>query len=326
MQELLKLYDKKGFTVTVRELDITENRNYRPQLRRVKHSDDTNVIISCSIESLDEIMKQAQQVGLLTEEHQFIITTLDMHTIDLEPYQHSGANITGIRLITPDDSLVQIVTNFFSEKFNEGNFDDDDDEENDDEKSDDNENEEADNDEEEEKDEGNDDNKEEEDEDKTPEGLTAEKIRVDVALTYDAVLLFSEVVKKNGGFRRLMKHIKCDDEFEQRPHGISDSLAMNTIPSIRGLSGNIHFDQKGHRSDFHLEIIELTYDGVHTIGTWNTSDGLFLARSHVAVEESALSLRNKTFIVLTALVRVEYVICVISCEFFTFFYFLKKPQ
>jgi glutamate receptor, ionotropic, invertebrate len=303
------MYDKKGFTVTVRELDITENGNYRPQLRRVKHSEDTNVIISCSIESLDEIMKQAQQVGLFTENHQFIITSLDLHTIDLEPYQHSGANITGFRLIRPDDSLVQIVTNFFAERFKEEGFgeddnDDDDDEENDEEDDDeenDNENSNDDNkdDNEDNDEEGND---EKNDNDDVPEGLTAEKLRVDTALTYDAVLLFSEVVKKNGGFRRLMKHIKCEDDLEQRPHGISDSLSMNTIPAIRGLSGNIHFDQKGRRSDFHLEIIELTYDGVHIIGTWNTTDRLYLARSHPPIDENSLSLRNKTFIVLTALV------------------------
>jgi glutamate receptor, ionotropic, invertebrate len=117
MHELLKKYDNKGFTVTVRELDITDNENYRPQLRRVKHSEDLNVIISCSIETLPEILKQAQQVGLLTDKHQFIISSLDFHTIDLEPFQHSGANITGIRLVVPEDIFVVQITEFFAEKY-----------------------------------------------------------------------------------------------------------------------------------------------------------------------------------------------------------------
>lgn len=302
MQELLKMYDKKGFTVTVRQLDVTENQNYRPQLRRVKHSGDLNVIISCSIESLNEILKQALQVGLLTEQHQFIITSLDLHTIDLEPYQHSGANITGFRLISPENPQLHQVADFFAERYREegggddaadGDDNEDDGDDNDNNGNDDNDDDNENNDE---KSKGNGD-----DGNDVPEGLTAEKMRIDTALTYDAVLLFSEVVKKNGGGRSV-KHIKCHDESKQRANGISDSLSMSTIPSIRGLSGTIRFDQKGHRSQFHLEIIELTFDGIHTIGTWSTSDGLDLARSHVDIVQSALSLRNKTFIVLTALV------------------------
>lgn len=100
-------------------------------LRRVKMSDDIHIVIDCSIEALPEILKQvvyhtlfqfnlnknqiysqAQQVGLMTDYHQFIITTMDMHTIDLEPYQYSGTNITGIRLVDPDNPLMQTVTNF----------------------------------------------------------------------------------------------------------------------------------------------------------------------------------------------------------------------
>lgn len=289
MHELLKKYDNKGYTVTVRQLDITDDKNFRHQLRRVKHSDDKNVIISCSIDTLPEILMQAQQVGLLTEDHQFIITTPDMHTINLEPYQHSGANITGIRLIFPDDPMVVQVTDFFAEKYaermakekeknskeNRENADDDDENKSGEE--------------------------EEEEEDETPPGLTAEGMRLDTALTFDSVLLFSEVVSLEEGFQP--KNIKCDDESELRVHGISDSMAMKTIPPIKGLTGEIHFDQKGYRSDFQVEIIELATDGIRRIGTWNTTFGLYLARAHPHIDESVLSLRNKTFVVLTALVE-----------------------
>lgn len=287
MHELLKKYDNKGHTVSVRQLDLTSNNNYRPQLRRVKHSGDKNIMISSSIESLPEILKQAQQVGLLTEEHQFIITSLDMHTLDLEPFQHSGANITGVRIIMPEDSMVVFYSEFFSEKYKEKmkrekdkNVSNNDDDENDD----------------------HDENKIEMDEEEieTPPGLTAENMRVDTALTFDSVLLFSEVVKIEGGIHA--ENIKCDDDSGLRVHGFSDLMAMKTIPPIRGLSGEIHFDQKGHRSNFQVEVIELATDGIRKIGTWNTSDGLYLARFHPSIDDSNLSLRNKTFIVLTALV------------------------
>ncbi|XP_066999471.2 glutamate receptor ionotropic, kainate 2 isoform X2 [Anabrus simplex] len=101
---LLKLNNIKGYSVTVRKLDAV--LDFRPLLRRIKRSGERNFVLDCSFERLPEIMKQALQVGLLVEENSFIITQLDMHNIDLEPYQHSGTNITGIRLVDPDDPFV----------------------------------------------------------------------------------------------------------------------------------------------------------------------------------------------------------------------------
>lgn len=46
-----------------------------------------------------ELELQAQQIGLLVDTYQIILTNLDAHTIDLEPYQYGGANITTLRMI-----------------------------------------------------------------------------------------------------------------------------------------------------------------------------------------------------------------------------------
>lgn len=51
----------------------------------------------------------------MTDYHQFLITTLDMHTIDLEPYQYSGTNITSIRIVDPQSEIVQQVETFITE-------------------------------------------------------------------------------------------------------------------------------------------------------------------------------------------------------------------
>lgn len=51
----------------------------------------------------------------MTDYHQFIITTMDMHTIDLEPYQYSGTNITGVRLVDPENPLMEHVTKYLEE-------------------------------------------------------------------------------------------------------------------------------------------------------------------------------------------------------------------
>ncbi|XP_068993638.1 glutamate receptor ionotropic, kainate 2-like isoform X2 [Neodiprion pinetum] len=104
MHDLLKRWDRRGHTVTVRQL--SEGPNYRQVLREVKTSGDPNIVLDCSIDILSEVLKQAQQVGLMSDKHSFIIASLDLSTINLEPYQHGGTNLTGLRLIDPDDPVV----------------------------------------------------------------------------------------------------------------------------------------------------------------------------------------------------------------------------
>lgn len=51
----------------------------------------------------------------MTDHHQIIIINTDMHTIDLEPFQYSGTNITGIRMVDPENPHVVQVTNFIAD-------------------------------------------------------------------------------------------------------------------------------------------------------------------------------------------------------------------
>lgn len=207
---LLKLYDSKEYTVTVRRINsgLTDN-NYRSVLRRVRLSEDRHIVLECSVDTLPEVLKQAQQVGLLTDQHQFIITSLDMHTIDLEPFQYSGANITGIRMVSPDNPVVARVAQTLAAEMAAEADDgagsdgggyrrqhrrpthndayDDDDGDGDD------------------------------DADavnsaaliELPPGLTADKMRTQTALVYDAVLLLTEALKQLSVDQIRMKRLNC---------------------------------------------------------------------------------------------------------------------
>lgn len=42
---------------------------------------------------------QAQQVGLITEAHSYLITQLDLHTIDLEDFKFGKTKITAFSLV-----------------------------------------------------------------------------------------------------------------------------------------------------------------------------------------------------------------------------------
>ncbi|GLG96196.1 Glutamate [NMDA] receptor subunit 1 [Gryllus bimaculatus] len=101
----------KLYTITLRRLsEDHDNRqatfhdvSERKLLREIKNSGDTDFIIDCNIRRLPEVLTQAQQVGLMVAENRFIISNLDMYTIDMMPYSYGGSNITGIRLIDPDE-------------------------------------------------------------------------------------------------------------------------------------------------------------------------------------------------------------------------------
>lgn len=54
-----------------------------------------NYLVSCRLESLAIFLEQAQQVGIMSDEHSYIIMNPDFQTIDIGPFKHGGSNITG---------------------------------------------------------------------------------------------------------------------------------------------------------------------------------------------------------------------------------------
>ena len=283
VEHVLKNYNKDK-TVTVRQIDLTGESNFRDQLKMVKHSGDKNIVLCSSIESLPEILKQAQQVGLMTDEHQIIVTSLDMHTLDLESFQYSGTNITGFRLVSPDDEYVQDLAEQFQKYYLKKRrttreaSDEDDEEEADEEP------------------------EEEKEVDVAPEGLTAEKMRLNTALTFDAVSLFAQVMAENLDVSS--SGVSCYDQ-SRFINGTSIFNAMKTIPSFKGLSGEMQFDQQGNRENFQLEILEMTPEGLSKVGIWNGKEIQSLRTK--AAESGPIdpnTLQNKTLRVLTVIVRV----------------------
>ncbi|KAJ4452356.1 hypothetical protein ANN_03889, partial [Periplaneta americana] len=107
LSSLLQMFDSSGQAFTMRQLD--PHGNHRDVLRAMRQSGERNIVLDCSVEGLPEVLKQAQQIGLMTSDQSYIITCLDLHTIDLEPYQHGGTNITGLRMVDPDSEIVQMA-------------------------------------------------------------------------------------------------------------------------------------------------------------------------------------------------------------------------
>lgn len=68
------------------------NASIRPLLKQIKNSAESKIVLDCSTEKIYEVLKQAQQIGMMSDYHNYLITSLDLHTVNLEPFAVSQQN------------------------------------------------------------------------------------------------------------------------------------------------------------------------------------------------------------------------------------------
>ncbi|XP_074099238.1 kainate-type ionotropic glutamate receptor subunit 1D isoform X7 [Cotesia typhae] len=107
LQELLKAHGPSEFPIAVRQLGETDD--YRPLLKQIKNSAESHIVLDCSTERIHEVLKQAQQIGMMSDYHSYLITSLDLHSVDLEEFKYGGTNITAFRLVDPEKPEIQKV-------------------------------------------------------------------------------------------------------------------------------------------------------------------------------------------------------------------------
>lgn len=82
-----------------KELVYNEENGYRDVLKEVYMSKANIIVLDCEKELIGEVLKQAQQVGLISEGYYFLITSLDTHTVDMENFKYGGTNFSTFRSI-----------------------------------------------------------------------------------------------------------------------------------------------------------------------------------------------------------------------------------
>lgn len=93
---------------------------------------------------------------------------------------------------------------------------------------------------------------------------------------------------------------------------------MEQQVEIQGLTNIIKFDHQGFRTDFVLDIVELSTTGLRKVGQWNSTRGVNFTRSYGDHQKEIVEyLQNKTLIVTTILVSDEQcILCLLlSCVF-----------
>jgi len=265
LQDLLKFRNKGTESqVVIRQLNPGANHDYRPLLKDIKLEGARKIILDCDVSNIQTILQQAQQIGMMTAYNNYLITSLDLHMVELEDFKYGGTNITAFRLVNPDSELVQSVVRewiqgetvygraipFMGKSIKAGNST------------------------------------------RHQFGIPTE-----TALMYDAAILFAKALNELDRSQDVQTgSLDCDSE-ETWEHGNSLINYMKLV-EMDGLTGRVSFDTEGFRSSFTLEIVELRKEGLAKVGTWESGMGANFSRNYTEqYSEIVESLHNKTLIV-----------------------------
>lgn len=100
LKDVLQIHGPKDRPITVKQLPA--GSDYRPLLKEILNSGETNVVIDVSADKIVNILRQANIVQMLDEYQSYIITSLDTHVIDFEELRDTAANITSLRIMDPN--------------------------------------------------------------------------------------------------------------------------------------------------------------------------------------------------------------------------------
>ncbi|XP_059083805.1 glutamate receptor ionotropic, kainate 2-like [Tigriopus californicus] len=269
LQEVLKLSPKRlDIKIQIRQLDPGPGGDHRPLLKDIKQLGENRIILDCKNDHVQEILKQAQQVGIMTAYHTFFITTLDLHLVELEELKYGGTNITAFRLVDPDLEEVQNMIEDI--KFEGGRG-----------------------------------GRKTSDLNRSTirpnSTIHPFAIGTETALIFDAVHLFSRALTDLDRSQELSQvSLNCDGPGTWQ-YGNSLINYMKMV-EMNGLTGKIQFDSRGFRSDFDLDIVELKKEGLSRVGRWNRGAGANFTRNFTeSYSEIIESLHNKTLVVTTIL-------------------------
>ncbi|VVD06063.1 unnamed protein product [Leptidea sinapis] len=106
--DLVRAWGWKSFTIVYENSDGLV-RLQEPLLKQIKNSAESHIVLDCATERIRDVLQQAQQIGMMSDYHSYLITSLDLHSVDLEEFKYGGTNITALRLLDPERSEVQRV-------------------------------------------------------------------------------------------------------------------------------------------------------------------------------------------------------------------------
>lgn len=225
------LQPQKKLSVEIKQLSPLGN--FRDIFRNIIKSEQTNIFLDCTIAILPEVLKQAQQTGMMIAKYNYIVTCLDLHTLDLEQYKYSGVRIFGWRLVNPSKSYVSKILSKIAPHLQEFDIN-------------------------------------EPEKIQVEAALMFDAVRL-FGNTLQEKYLGLTADSSNLKYITDENVPSCFDENSWK-YGFSIINDLK-VAEMKGLSGLIKFDNEGFRTNIELQIIELKEDGIRGKGLWNSSFG-----------------------------------------------------
>ncbi|KAL3210503.1 hypothetical protein MRX96_037080 [Rhipicephalus microplus] len=232
-------------------------------LREIAKNGESNIVLDMATHKLGDLLRHAQRVGIVNEYHNFIVTTLDLHSVDLTALQNSGTNLTGFMLLKrevweQDIGAVRekytktgLYPLFLTHRASWKQI-------------------------------------------RTDAALTQDALIVLVR----AIQSLAKVRALEAPPR-----FSCRTRSMERNLTQSNMLkeAVRKI-RFSGLSGPLWLDSSGQRRNVSLYVAKLKRTGLTSVGTWSMSSGLNITRAEKMFEDEILSvLKNKTLRITTIL-------------------------
>ncbi|KAK8784934.1 hypothetical protein V5799_008701 [Amblyomma americanum] len=268
LRELLQLSGSSDVTFRLRQCSPGEE--LRKVFREVGRRGEAHIVLDAPTHRLREYLKQAQDVGMLTEYHNYVTTSVDLHTVDLRSFYSSRCNVTGFRLVatgelpahlaqrqSKPDAVVDDSLELLSPRAKQ----------------------------------------------------IFSSIKSEAALAHDAVLSFARGLQTLSRSRNLEPRHDASCEPGRAPWSYGLSLATQIkAGTVSGLTGRVQFDTFGSRTNLSLSLVQLKETGLSVVGTWDDRHGVrFSKNQSETYEEVAHTLRNKTLRVVT-IVSEPYVV------------------
>uniref|UniRef100_A0A6G1S9T4 Glutamate receptor, ionotropic kainate 2 n=1 Tax=Aceria tosichella TaxID=561515 RepID=A0A6G1S9T4_9ACAR len=224
-KELSGLYARKW---TIKLFQLQSNSSFRDLFWSVKKSGENNIVLDVSRELMFNCLKQAQQVGLMTERQSYLITSLDLSTIDLEDFRYGRTKITGLQMIDRQSKRLEKLLadlNRSVQMIDPGykylkNY--------------------------------------------TSADILVQTALIYDAVN----LLASGMHELDSVQSISAQSLTCDDSGETWQYGSSIINYMRSISLEGGLTGRVSFDQSGRRSGVTFDVISLSEFGLEYIGKW----------------------------------------------------------
>uniref|UniRef100_A0A671TME6 Glutamate receptor, ionotropic, AMPA 1b n=1 Tax=Sparus aurata TaxID=8175 RepID=A0A671TME6_SPAAU len=135
--------------------------------------------------------------------------------------------------------------------------------------------------------------------------LARRKLKYTGALTYDGVSVMATAFQNLRRQRIDISRRGNAGECLANPpapwgQGIDIQRALQQV-RLEGLTGWVQFDERGHRTNYTLNVMELTHVGPRKIGYWNERRGYVNTAVYKPVVEEFHGLQNRTYVVTTIL-------------------------